>query len=91
LVVTTAGNDAISAWQIGGGSKQDEKNGYWKIFRLDRIEGWFPTKMKYYKPISDVDPSSPKYNQNGNKLFSRVIHQANFNQPQQPQQPQQTN
>jgi hypothetical protein len=85
---TKSGNDAIRAYQIIGASKRGNKNGYWKIFRLDRIEGWFPTKMKWNKPISDVDPSLPKYNQNGDKTFSNVSYQAKFNQPQQT--PQQT-
>lgn len=84
---TKGGNDAIRAYQIIGASKRGNKNGYWKIFRLDRIEGWFPTKMKWNKPISDADPSVPQYNQNGDKTFSSVSHQAKFNQQQQQQQP----
>lgn len=77
---TKAGNDAVRAYQIVGASKTGNKNGYWKIFRLDRIEGWFPTKMKFNKAISDVDPSLPKYNQSGDKTFSSVAHQAKFDQ-----------
>jgi hypothetical protein len=42
--------------------------------------------MSVNKPISDIDPSLPKYNQNGDKTFSNVSHQAKFNQQQQQQQ-----
>ena len=45
LSKTKAGNDCIRAFQIFGASKKGEKNGYWKIFRLDRIE------LLYYQSI----------------------------------------
>lgn len=61
---TKSGNKAIRAFQIFGGSKTTPKQGAWKIFRLDRIRGWFPTKMKFYTPVSDLDTMIPKYNQN---------------------------
>ena len=70
---TKGGNDAIRAYQIFGGSKKNEKNGYWKIFRLDRIEGWFPTKVKWQQPVSDLDPSVPKYNKDGDRSMATVI------------------
>jgi len=75
---TTAKNDAIRAYQIFGGSKKGNKNGYWKIFRLDRIEGWFPTKVKWSKPVSDIDSSIPQYNVNGDRSMSKVIHKVNL-------------
>lgn len=65
------GNPAIRAYQIGGGTKT-EKNG-WKIFRLDRIVGWYPTKMKWYNPVSDYSSNIPPYNQVGDKSMS-VVH-----------------
>jgi predicted DNA-binding transcriptional regulator YafY len=81
---TKGGNDAIRAYQIFGGSKKGENNGYWKIFRLDRIEGWYPTKVKWIKPVSDLDPSIPKYNPNGDRSMSTVMNKVNINQaPQQ--------
>ena len=79
LSKTKAGNDAIRAFQIFGGSKKGEKNGYWKIFRLDRIEGWFPTKVKWQKPVSDIEPSVPKYNANGDRSMSQVMKKVNVN------------
>lgn len=84
LSKTKAGNDAIRAYQIFGGSKSDNKNGYWKIFRLDRIEGWFPTNVKWGIPVSDLDASIPKYNPNGDRSMSSVINKVNINkEPQQ--------
>lgn len=74
---TKAGNDAIRAFQIFGASKKGNKNGFWKIFRLDRIEGWYPTKVKWSKPISDFDTSIPQYNKNGDRTMSQVLHKVN--------------
>jgi len=81
LSKTKSGNDAIRAFQIFGGSKKGNKNGFWKIFRLDRIEGWFPTKVKWVKPVSDLSTSIPKYNATGDRSMSTVMHKANINQP----------
>jgi hypothetical protein len=79
---TKAGNEAIRAFQIFGGSKTTPKQGAWKIFRIDRIRGWFPTKMKFYKPVSDLSSAIPKYNQQGDRTMSRIINKVNFNNEQ---------
>jgi predicted DNA-binding transcriptional regulator YafY len=76
---TKAGNDAIRAYQIFGGSKTTPKTGAWKIFRLDRIEGWYPTKMKWDNPVSDYDVNIPSYNQLGDKTMSVVIKKVDPN------------
>ena len=81
LSKTKSGNDAIRAYQIFGASKKGNKNGFWKIFRLDRIEGWFPTKVKWARPVSDLNTNIPKYNANGDRSMSSVIYKANVNQP----------
>lgn len=73
---TKGGNDAIRAYQIFGGSKTNNNKGYWKIFRLDRIEGWFPTNVKWKQPVSDLDSTIPKYNQNGDRTMSSVINKV---------------
>jgi hypothetical protein len=73
---TKAGNDAIRAYQIFGGSKKGNKNGFWKIFRLDRIEGWYPTNVKWLQPVSKLDSSIPKYNVNGDGSMSQVMHKV---------------
>lgn len=80
LSKTKGGNDAIRAYQIFGGSKTKNNKGYWKIFRLDRIEGWYPTKVKWQKPVSDFDTSIPKYNQNGDRTMASVMNKVNVNQ-----------
>ena len=74
----TGGNDAIRAYQIMGGSKTTPNEGAWKIFRLDRIEGWFPTKVKFAQPVSQLDPTIPKYNQNGDRSMAKVYNKVNF-------------
>jgi predicted DNA-binding transcriptional regulator YafY len=81
LSKTKVGNDAIRAFQIFGGSKKGEKNGFWKIFRLDRIEGWYPTKVKWTKAVSDVEPSVPKYNTTGDRSMSQVSYKVNLIRP----------
>lgn len=77
---TKANNDAIRAYQIFGGSKSGGNKGFWKIFRLDRIEGWYPTKVKWNKPVSDLDAAIPKFNNNGDDSLSQVIYKVNINQ-----------
>ncbi len=74
----TGGNDAIRAYQIFGGSKTNKGKGHWKIFRLDRIEGWYPTKVKFSEPVSNKDTSIPKYNNNGDKSMSQIYNKVNF-------------
>lgn len=66
---TTAGNDAIRVYQVSGGNR---KTSDWKTFRLDRIEGWQPTKMRWYNPASDNDASIPDYKINQDKKFSVI-------------------
>lgn len=74
-----SGNDAIRAFQTGGKSKTGV--GKWKIFRVDRIRSWSPTKMRFYNPISDTN-NVPTYNQLGDKTFAMKyaqVNPANFN------------
>jgi len=77
LAKTKAGNDCIRAYQIFGGSKTTPKSGAWKIFRLDRIEGWYPTNMKWQNPVSDYTPNVPAYNQTGDRTMSVVNKMVN--------------
>ena len=76
---TKAGNKAIRAYQIFGGSKTTPKSGAWKIFRLDRIRSWERTKMKFNKPVSDLDANIPTYNKQGDRAMSRVMNKVDFN------------
>jgi hypothetical protein len=79
LSETKSGNKAIRAFQIFGGSKTTPKSGTWKIFRLDRIRSWEPTKMKFTKPVSDLDANIPTYNKQGDRTMSRVMNKVDFN------------
>ncbi len=76
---TKAGNKAIRAFQIFGGSKTTPRHGAWKIFRLDRIRGWFPTKVHFAQPVSNKDVTIPKYNTQGDRTMSRVMNKVEFN------------
>lgn len=78
LAETKSGNKAIRAFQIFGGSKTTPKKGAWKIFRLDRIRGWFPTNVKFARPVSDLSSDIPRYNKMGDKTMSRVINKVDF-------------
>lgn len=68
---TVADNKAIRAYQAGGQSKTTPGRGAWKIFRLDRIRSWQPTKMKFYSPID-------KFNPNGDRTMKTVHNIASF-------------
>ena len=68
---TVADNKAIRAYQSGGGSKTTPGRGGWKIFRLDRIRSWQPTKMKFYSPVD-------KFNPNGDRTMKSVHNIATF-------------
>ncbi len=76
---TKAGNKAIRAFQIFGGSKTTPKNGAWKIFRIDRIRSWTPTKVRFAQPVSNLSPSIPKYNDQGDRAMNRVYNKVQFN------------
>ena len=79
LAETKAGNKAIRAFQIFGGSKTTPKQGAWKIFRIDRIRSWHPTKVRFAQPVSNLSPSIPKYNDQGDRAMSRVLNKVEFN------------
>jgi predicted DNA-binding transcriptional regulator YafY len=78
LSKTKAGNYVIRAYQLGGFSKTTKKEGAWKIFRLDRIEKWEPTKVIWRRPVSDKDNTIPKYNKLGDKTMSVVLKKVNL-------------
>lgn len=82
---TKAGNDAIRAFQIGGPSKTTT-GGAWKIFRLDRIRGWVPTKVRWKRPVSDLSSTIPTYNKDGDRTMSRVFNKVEFG-PMEPHKP----
>jgi hypothetical protein len=62
-VITTRGNKAISAYQVSGNGNENE-NG-WKIFLLDNISNFKPSKVPFYRPISDTNPEIRYTDKNG--------------------------
>jgi len=74
------GNYAIRAHQIQGGSKRGNKNAATKIFRVDRIDGWYPTNMKIRVPVDNYNPDGDKKFDLGSRTvqdtFKRIIAQA---------------
>lgn len=76
LGLTKANNPVIRAYQIFGDTKTGAPA--WKFFRLDRISRWEPTDFQFHTPISDRDPSIPKFNPNGDATMSTVYKVAQF-------------
>lgn len=75
---TIADNACIRAYQIFGGSKSTPDRPGWKIFRLDRIRSWQPTKVHFNKPVSDKGANIPRYNQQGDKTMKIVHNKVEF-------------
>lgn len=75
---TFAGNPAIRAYQLFGDSKTRVVPG-WKIFRLDRILDWRPTKGSiFYNPINERDPNAPAFNPYGDRGLRSVYKIIKF-------------
>lgn len=73
--LSKAGNRVIRAYQLGGNSKSGFDKSRWKLYRLDRISGWDPTNMKWYRPIQAYDVSVPEYkfrDKEMTKIFNSV-------------------
>ena len=77
LSKTKGGNLAIRAYQIGGASTSNTGKGFWKIFRLDRIENWLPTNVRWKQPVSNFDSNIPKYNADGDRSMASVMSKVN--------------
>lgn len=68
--LSKVGNPVIRAYQLFGGTTT--KIPKWKLFRLDKITKWEPTKPKFNTPIDTRDPSAPKFNKNGDRTMKTV-------------------
>lgn len=71
-----AGNQVIRAYQLFGDTKSVIPQ--WKLFRVDRIIRWEPTKWVFNNPISDRDPTIPKYNPNGDRSMVGSVYNVKF-------------
>lgn len=76
LGLSKAGNPVIRAYQLFGGTTT--KIPKWKMFRLDKITKWEPTKPKFNTPIDVRDPVVPKFNKTGDRTMSTVNKLAKF-------------
>lgn len=75
LGVSKAGNMVLRAWEIRGVSHSEKVEGNpipgWRLFRLDKI-------LTYQPQGDNFTEMRPNYNPNGDKLMSRVIINAKF-------------
>ena len=72
-----SGNLVLRAFQPYGDTKT--KTPGWKMFRLDKIEGWKPNKSKHFsEPPGAQFSAEGKYNPNGDGSMTDVLVQANF-------------
>ena len=67
---TKGGNYAIEAYQILGASKKGNEKGF-KLFRVDRIVGWYPTNYAVNVNPAQLDPKGA-YNPSGNRNMKQV-------------------
>lgn len=74
--LTKAGNPAIRAYQVFGDTGSEGQE--WKLFRLDRITRWEPTKYIFKKPVSDIDPEIPGFNEMGDQKMMTIYKIAKF-------------
>jgi hypothetical protein len=74
--VMGSGNEVIRAYQVFGPTRTEKPQ--WKLFRLDRIMRWEKTNKKFNSPVSDWDPSIPKFNPFGDKSMGSVYNIVKF-------------
>jgi hypothetical protein len=74
--LSKAGNPIIRAFQTEGVT--DTEQPAWKTFRADKITRWIRTPKIFFQPISDRNPSVPKYRENGDDGMITIYKQAKF-------------
>jgi predicted DNA-binding transcriptional regulator YafY len=77
--VSKDGNDVIRAYQLGGTSKTGARKGWWRLFRLDRIQSVTPTNMKWYKPVHMHGGSAKEYMPNDKEMIS-IYNKVSFDE-----------
>lgn len=73
---TKAGNDCIRAYQYNGDTYRGIPK--WKLFRLDRITSWKPTKRHFNVEPKENGWPAEDYNNEGDNTMSIVINQVKF-------------
>lgn len=70
------GTPIIRAYQVFGDTKTEKPA--WKTFNINKIIRWEKTNWKFTKPVSDRDPSIPKFKPDGDKDMVTTYARAKF-------------
>ena len=76
LGYTKAGNLAFRGYQYEGDTVRGVPK--WKLFRLDRVINWQPTKQKFNVEPKDNGWSAEPYNYNGDGSLTSILNQVSF-------------
>ena len=76
LGYTRAGNLAFRGYQYEGDTVRGIPK--WKLFRLDRVINWQPTKQKFNVEPRDNGWSAESYNSNGDGSLTSILNQVSF-------------
>ena len=76
LGYTRAGNLAFRGYQYEGDTVRGVPK--WKLFRLDRVINWQPTKQKFNVEPKDNGWSAESYNSNGDGSLTSILNQVSF-------------
>ena len=76
LGYTRAGNLAFRGYQYEGDTVRGVPK--WKLFRLDRVINWQPTKQKFNVEPRDNGWSAESYNYNGDGSLTSILNQVSF-------------
>ena len=76
LGYTRAGNLAFRGYQYEGDTVRGVPK--WKLFRLDRVINWQPTKQKFNVEPKDNGWSDEPYNYNGDGSLTSILNQVSF-------------
>ena len=76
LGYTRAGNLAFRGYQYEGDTVRGVPK--WKLFRLDRVINWQPTKQKFNVEPKDNGWGAEPYNYNGDGSLTSILNQVSF-------------
>ena len=77
LGYTKAGNLAFRGYQYEGDTVRGIPK--WKLFRLDRVINWQPTKQHFNVEPKDNGWKAEPYNFNGDGSLTSILNQVSFN------------
>lgn len=77
LGYTSAGNLAFRGYQYEGDTVRGIPK--WKLFRLDRVINWQPTKQKFNVEPRENGWGAEPYNFNGDGSLQSILNQVSFN------------